>query len=538
MPYMELTRENTEIPVDSPTRDYDDGDIASFTQLWDRTSVMCADRIFLVFSANDGSTHEWTYAEFDEVVRSTAGRLSELGIGAGDGIHVCLRNCPAFVAVWLAAARLGAWINPVDPTTGRIELAQQMRRTDAKLGVCAPDRSVDYRAAAADVGVPVLEVATTAAGLSDLTTAAATATVPVPDPNARLAVMFTSGTTSAPKGVVLTQRNYRVVAREMAAAARLVDSDRWLVTLPLFHGNAQYYCFCAAIEVGASVALTEQFSASRWVRQAIELHATVASLFAAPIRMILARTPEDQSPAALRHVWFAQNLGSLHHAEFGRLAGVAPRQLYGMTETIAIVTADVNDPPRSDVIGRPLPGRRVRLVDRLTLEPVPAGTPGVITVAGVPGDDLFLEYLDAEDTTARTLVRDAEGTTWLFTGDLAVDRGDGELTFVGRADDVIKVAGENVSLTELEAALAEAPGVLEAAVLGEPDPMRDRVPVAYVVARPGHDLDTAELQDWAATRLARAARPARWHVIDELPRTSVGKVRRFKLSADVDKGDQ
>jgi len=352
-------------------------------------------------------------------------------------------------------------------------------------------------------------------------------------PDARLAVMFTSGTTSQPKGVVLSQANYSTVAEVMSAAVDLRPDDRWLVVLPMFHANGQYYCFSPAIDVGASVALTASFSASRWVDTANELGATHASLFAAPIRMILARTAEDTKPARLRHVWFAQSLGRDHHRRFGELAGTLPRQLYGMTETIAIVTADRGDPPRHDVIGEPVPGRSVRLVDPVTHDDVEPGTPGMIAVAGERGVDLFAEYLDDPATTERTFLTDDRGTTWLLTGDLAVHTDGGALQFVGRADDVIKVAGENVSLTEVEAILAQAPGVLEVAVVARPDEIRDVVPVAYVVARDQGDPPTAdELATWAARQLAPQARPREWHFIDALPRTSVGKVRRFEIGTD------
>jgi carnitine-CoA ligase len=301
----------------------------------------------------------------------------------------------------------------------------------------------------------------------------------------------------------------------------------------MFHANGQYYCFSPAIAVGASVALTAAFSASRWVDTATELGATHASLFAAPIRMILARTPDDTKPARLRHVWFAQSLGREHHRRFGELAGTLPRQLYGMTETIAIVTADRSDPPSHDVIGEPLPGRSVRLVDPASHEDVDPGAPGMILVAGERGVDLFAEYLDDPATTERTFLTDDRGTTWLLTGDLAVHTDGGALQFVGRADDVIKVAGENVSLTEVEAILAQAPGVLEVAVVARPEEIRDVVPVAYVVARDQGDPPTAdELATWAARQLAPQARPREWHFIDALPRTSVGKVRRFKIGTD------
>ena len=108
----------------------------------------------------------------------------------------------------------------------------------------------------------------------------------------------------------------------------------------------------------------------------------------------------------------------------------------------------------------------------------------------------------------------------------------GAMRFVGRADDVIKVSGENVSLSEVEAVLAQAPGVLEVAVVAKPDPIRDVVPSAYVVPRdPQHPPDLDQLAEWAATNLAPAAWPREWQLIDELPRTSVGKVRRFRIGS-------
>src|SRR5450756_1989407 len=127
-----------------------------------------------------------------------------------------------------------------------------------------------------------------------------------------------------------------------------------------------------------------------------------------------------------------------------------------MTETVAIVCADVCDPYRNDTIGPPIAGRQVLLRNPETGADAPPGEPAELILAGVPGEDIFLEYLDDPAATGRSLVR---------------------------RDDVIKVSGENVSLTEVEATLAQAPGVLECAVLGRPDPVRDMVPVAYVVPR-------------------------------------------------------
>jgi carnitine-CoA ligase len=513
----------------------------TFADTWQRAVDQHGNRTFLTFRSEHGQIDTWTYREFDVIVQDAVALLTASGVAAGDPVHLCLRNCPAFVAVWLATAELGAWMVPVDPASSSRDIEVHLARVSPKIGLYASQRAGTYLAGVAEDGaLRTVALEETAEDVQsggrlradDVAPHPSVATAPV-EPDARLAVMFTSGTTAQPKGVVLTQANYSHVAEVMAAAANLRVDDRWLVTLPLFHANAQYYCFAPAIAVGASVALTATFSASQWIDMANELGATHASLFAAPIRMILARTPDGTTPCALRHTWFAQSLGPDHHRRFGELTGTLPRQLYGMTETVAIVTADRSDPPGHDLIGEPVPGRSVRLVDPTTRADVDVGTPGMIMVAGERGVDLFAEYLDDPATTERSFVTDEAGDIWFLTGDLAVQTAGGALRFVGRADDVIKVAGENVSLTEVEAILAQAPGVLEVAVIARPDEIRDHVPVAYVVARDQLDPPSAaDLAEWASRQLAPQARPREWHFIDSLPRTSVGKVRRFKIGND------
>ena len=514
-------------------------DTETFHKLWADAVTEHSPRVFLVFSDSDSEPTAWTYGEFDELVARTATTLSDLGVKHGDPIHLALRNSPAFVLLWLAATRLGAWIIPVDPASTARDLESQIRRTRPKVGFYAQARRDVYLAAADGQLESVVEL--TEAAADALPGSPLLASNPMPGDRAvdtvlpmdRLAVMFTSGTTAEPKGVMLTQRNYRGLAQTMAEIISLKPGHRWLVTLPLFHGNSQFYCFAPAIAVGASVALTSTFSASRWFSQAANLAATHASLFAAPIRMILARRPADAPRLHLQHVWYAQSLGDDHYREFAALAGCRPRQLYGMTETTAIVTADLATLPRSDVIGTPIPDRRLELLDPATGRLVPTGVPGVMTLQGTPGVDVFAGYLDDPITTARSFST-RNGETWFSTGDLARRDSDGTLRFVGRVDDVIKVSGENVSLTEIEAVIAQAPGVLEAAVLAKPDPIRDQVPIAFVVPRDRtHPPLPEQLSMWAELNLPPQSRPREWTVIEELPRTSVGKIRRFQLSGEL-----
>lgn len=154
------------------------------------------------------------------------------------------------------------------------------------------------------------------------------------------------------------------------------------------------------------------------------------------------------------------------------------------------------------------------------------GEVGEIVVGGERGRRVFAGYLDDAETTARSFDGD-----WFRTDDLAWLDAEGRFRFAGRRGDVLKVAGENVSIVEVESVLAAHPAVFEAAVVGEPDPVRDEVPMAYVVLREtATGAEAQELTAWCAARLSPAKRPREIRFVPELPRTSVGKIRKFMLA--------
>ncbi|MEP4650649.1 MAG: AMP-binding protein [Ilumatobacter sp.] len=519
----------------------------TFAAMWDASVRSRGNEVFLRFEASDATVHEWTYDEFDRVVAHTAGRLTDAGVDAERGVHLALTNSPSFVAAWLAAIRLGSWIVPSDPMATAPELAEHLRRTRPAVSVVAMSRQGVSAEASATAGDDVRDLVTIPVDEDDVTLDALTTnegrpSVPVVippaiDPTDRAAVMFTSGTTGRPKGVVVTQANYAFAGTTMAAAADLGPNDRQLVVLPMFHANAQYYSFASAIAVGASVPLMHTFSASRFVAQAARHGATHASLFAGPLRMILARggpwTPEGtEPPLALRHCWFAQNITNDQYETLTDWFGCRPRQLYGMTETIPAVLTDEPVAPRPSSMGFVTTGCTVALQDA-DGAPTPVGEVGEIVVGGTPGHTLFAGYLDDPDTTAASF-RDG----WFVTGDRARVDADGRFSFDGRRSDVLKVSGENVSVVEVEAVIGEHPDVFDVVVVGAPDPIRDEVPVAYVVAAPGAgDTLVDDLGEWCAERLAKAKRPRRVILVDELPRTSVGKVRKFLLTEAASRSD-
>lgn len=515
---------------------------STFAESWERSCGERAASTFLVFDTSDGTVTQWTYGEFDAVVDAAVSLLTSRGAGRGSAVHVALANSPAFVAVWLAATRLGAWIVPSDPMATAPELAEHLRRVGPSIGFCATSRRRTYEAgvreagldAGFDAGIEVVDVDETGDPLAWLCSAATPAPhAQRPDPGDRAAVMFTSGTTGRPKGVEITQANYAFAGSVMAAAAGLTPEDRQLVVLPMFHANAQYYSFAAAIAVGASVALMSTFSASGFLAAAARHGATHASLFAGPLRMILARGGPllDASALRLSHCWFAQNLTADQYETISEWFGCRPRQLYGMTETIPAVLTDRPDAAGPDTMGYVTDGCEVDLHDEAGRSCAP-GEVGEIVVGGTPGRTLFAGYLDDPVTTAASF---CDG--WFRTGDRATRDAEGRFRFCGRRSDTLKVAGENVSVVEVEEVLAAHPDVLEAAVVGAPDPVRDEVPVAFVVAKPGIGTDElpGSLGAWCEQRLAKAKRPNRYQVVDALPRTSVGKIRTFLLRQDVER---
>jgi crotonobetaine/carnitine-CoA ligase len=489
-------------------------DAITLSTAWRRSVDRAPASVFLRFEPPNGEITEWTYSEFDDVVVRCAADLRSFGVGQGSAVHLALTNSPAFVALWLATVGLGGWIVPSDPMGTTPELAGHIARTAPVVGFCATTRRAVYGPAAAVLagGLRVVEVDESDATLQLFGDDRIDAWPELPL-RQRAAVMFTSGTTGLPKGVEITQANYAFAGATMAAAAGLEAHHRQLVVLPLFHANAQFYSFASAIWAGASVALVHTFSASRFLTQAAAHGATHASLFAAPIRMILLRAAPPAAPVGLQHCWYAMNITASQHATLTSWLGCRPRQLYGMTETLPAVLTEPSVDPVPSSMGYPTDGCQVGIQR------------GEIVVGGERGIRLFAGYLDDPATTAA-----AFRSGWFLTGDRARRAADGRFLFDGRRSDVLKVAGENVSTVEVEQVLAAFPGVLEVAVVGQPDEIRDEVPVAFVVPDDAANPPSVDaLHEWCLQRLTKAKRPRDITLVEQLPRTSVGKIRKFLL---------
>lgn len=496
------------------------------------------DSIFLVFEGPDEQASSLTYGQFDRMVNRTASELLQLGVRKGDRVNLHLTNCPEFLFFWFAIGKIGAVMVPTNPLSPPDELRYPVHHSESVVTVTQPDLLPNVMAirkecrqlrevlltGSADSEEPpggVIRLTRLLDGQPDELAETAI------DPLDEAAILYTSGTTSRPKGVLVTHANYVYLSEAVSRTTGLHPGDRHLLTLPLFHGNAQYYSVMPSINVGASIALMPRFSASGFMKQAIRHRCTVASLLGTPMRMILAqpRDPADRENR-LRLVFFAMSVTEAQLDEWHDRFGAPLLHLYGMTETMGQPLANPLYSRRDNMtIGLPTLGYECRVVDDAGVD-VPAGVAGHLLVAGKPGVSIMKGYFKDPENTARA-IRDG----WLWTGDVVEVNEDGYFRFVDRAKDLIKRSGENVSAGEVEGVIRRHPGVADVAVVGVPDEMRDESIRAFVVLKDGQTVGEGEIIDFCAARLSRVRVPESVEFLAEFPRTSTGKIRKNVLRA-------
>ena len=471
-----------------------------------------------------------TYSAFNDKVNQASHFLVSHGLGKGDVYNLHLPNCISFLILWFAGARIGAVMMPTNILASANEMDYLLSHSGSKICFTTePYRSAIGSSGGNSVATilcdPFTDTPFAESFESQLQSFPITAFSCPANATDLAAIMYTSGTTSKPKGVMVTHANYLKAGQTVADELELADQDRQLVVMPLFHGNAQYYSIMSALIVGASIALMDRFSASLFFEKCIDYDCTVSSLFAAPLRMILAQ-PENPKfmHNRLRILIYAQNI-SQHQLDEWHTRFQAPlSQLWGMTETMG---PPLMNPYRGErrnmTIGKPIGGYDVRLIDN-TGSLVAQGEEGEIIVAGEAGLSLMQGYFRNPQATAATLQNG-----WLHTGDNAVQDADGYFRFVDRIKDMIKRSGENVSAGEVESVLQQHAAVFECAVVGVPDPVRDESIVAVVVLRKDIDANEAELIAHCQKKLAKFRVPEKVIFVRDLPKTSVGKIQKHLI---------
>ncbi len=348
---------------------------------------------------------------------------------------------------------------------------------------------------------------------------------PLVDPSSLALLIFTSGTTGAPKGVMLDHANLDAMAEMGRQALRVGPTDRCLLILPLFHVNGIVVSVLIPLLAGASVVIAERFDPHTFFATVEQQQPTFFS--AVPtIYTMLAALPDDVRPdtSSVRFgICGAAPASAQLLGRFEARYGFPLIEGYGLSEgTCASTINPVDGERRAGTVGIAFPGQQIRIVDEAGTD-VAIGVDGEVIIAG---PNVMRGYLGRPDETAR-VIRDG----WLHTGDIGHLDSDGYLTLVGRSKDMIIRGGENIYPKEIEDVLTSDPTVLEAAVVGVPDEKWGETVAAYVQPSPGRVINPEVLHALCARKLAGYKRPTSITVMDAIPKNAVGKTDKAPLRA-------
>jgi len=356
--------------------------------------------------------------------------------------------------------------------------------------------------------------------------------LPRVDPARRAMILYTSGTTSKPKGVVTTHRCIEAQVTTLVHAWEWRAEDRTLHVLPLHHIHGIINILCCGLWAGAQIETMRKFDATavweRFARGDLTLFMAVPTVYAKLVAAWCGASEETRarwSAGCRRMRLMVSGSAALPVQtleEWREISGHVLLERYGMTEIGMALSNPLHGRRLPGHVGQPLPGVEARLVDEQN-RPVPEGQPGEIQVRG---PSVFQEYWNRPEATAKSFT---DG--WFRTGDVAVIS-EGAWRILGRSSvDIIKTGGYKVSALEIEETLREHPAIQECAVVGLPDPEWGERVCAAVVLRPGATLDAAALRAWAKERLAAYKAPTRALFLRELPRNAMGKVTKPEIVA-------
>jgi long-chain acyl-CoA synthetase len=469
----------------------------------------------------------WTYRQLAEAVDAVARDLSKMSIRPGDRLIVASENSVAMGAMLFAASKLDAWAIAVNPRLSAREfdlIAEHSGARRVLLNSALSREAVDH---AARLGAKTGSVGPFG-GIGITTLSETVLPEPVYADGARqvAALMYTSGTTGTPKGVMLTHQNLLVAARTSGRLQGTGPSDCGYGVLPMSHIVGYAILLIATLMHGATLQVVSKADPAA-LAQAIG-RGEITTLFGVPAtyqRLLEHKTVtglERLERGRLRLMAVAgapldAGLKQRVEAEFG----IALLNNYGITECSPGLTGVRQDELADDeTVGRLLPGVEHRIVDREGVE-VKVGEVGELHVRGL---NVMLGYYRAPDLTAAAIDRDG----WFNTGDLAHINSKGELYIVGRTKELIIRSGFNVYPAEVEAVLNAHAQVVQSAVVGRPVKGNEEV-VAFVQLLPGALVSLADLESYAARQLTSYKRPCEIVILDALPAASTGKILKSKL---------
>ncbi len=503
----------------------------SHAELLEERAARLGPKTFLTFG-----DRSFTYGDMDRNANRVANLLRSLGGGPGAGVAIVMKNSPRWLDVFFGLEKLGMYAVPVNIALRGDQLAHVIDNSDARFVVIDHDLLRHYRAVADRLGhVEMVVVNTEGApegfmppvGMVELDTAYSPgyddSKPPVAyNPDDMIAIMYTSGTTGLPKGVVYRYGTSTVKMVSIMSRFFLNADDAYYTCYPLFHANALFLTVTPSLHAGCRVVLGERFSASRFWGDLRRGGVTIFNGLGA-VMPILMKQPEkpDDSDNRVRSVLSAGCPADMWEG-FERRFVVQIYEAYGAVDGAGVVLINLGTAPVGSM-GKPL-GSRCRFVD----------TEGRDVAVGEPGE--LISYVGNRPSTVE-YYKNAEASSdkvrdgWLYTGDLVYTDKKGYVYFLGRNTESMRCKGENVSAYEVEQAILKHPDVLECAVYAVPSELAEDDIMATLVPIEGRTIDPVAMPGFLADKLAKFAVPRYYRVIDALPKTETHRVIKKDLEA-------
>ncbi|HEV8692672.1 MAG TPA: AMP-binding protein, partial [Lysobacter sp.] len=504
--------------------------------------------------------HPVSYAELDRASDAFAARLAVLGVKKGDPVALFMNNCPQYVMAHFGIQKLGAIVCPCGALYKVHELEYQLNDLKARVIVVADNlmpvvrqvrektalahvfvvRYVDLLPEEPSIDVPVELLAMKSQpkinheGTEDFLSATQTSALP---PDIRLdmddvALMtYTSGTTGLPKGAMLSYRNALFKSAAAADCNGVRGEDVLLSIAPLYHIAGMVMGINVTIYAGATSVLLYRFDPLAAL-QAIARHRVSWWYSIAPMNVAAMQVPNARNfdlrslrmnPVTSFGITLTESLAT-QWRDFAPNCH-AFEAAYGLSETHTVDTYMPHDAIHWGAHGKAVPGNEIRILDPDTGRDCALDEAGEIVIRG-PGN--FKGYWNKPEATAATL-----RNGWVHTGDMGRMDADGYLTFIGRFKEMIKVSGYSVFPEEVETILIKHPAIAQAAVIGVPAADKGEVVRAFVVLKPGQQMNAEALVAWARENMAQYKVPREIRFIDALPATGTGKVLRRLLKEHV-----
>ena len=475
----------------------------------------------------------FSYSQLITQVNQLANGLKKFGVQQGDRVLILLDNCPEFVISFFAVLQIKGIIIPVNPQYAIAEVEKIVKDALPVVVITNTSAAPTFIRIREKIALPasiiVIRSEPTVPALHSFTqilnSGETSFTFDQPyEQDEVIELLYTHGITGTLKGAMLTNQNLYSSATAFAELCRITPQDRVLLVSRAYHVIVQACAMNAPLMAGATIVIHDIWTTPEAVLRTIEEEHITLFFGTHPRYRMLLDYPELQqfNTSSLRMAYAAADpLPPEIFQAFEEKFGIRITEGYGLMETSSLICSNpVDGTQKAGSVGRIIPGVKVKIVDYEDRE-VPTGHVGEIVVSG---PNVMKGYYNREEET-----RWAMRNGWFHTEDLAYIDNEDYVYIVDRKKDLIIRGGLNVHPREVEDVLYTHPGIFEVAVLGMPDPVWGEEVVAFVHPREGARIETKELQEYCKDKLAEYKIPRRIHFVNELPKTSSGKLLKYEL---------